>query len=72
MNFGGGFVENAQKKTSEARLRAAKKYSNSKWRPNVYMDKDRKSQIENRIAELGYKSFNEYVTALIDEDIQKK
>ena len=69
MNFEVIFVENAQKKTSEARLRANKKYSNSKWRPNVYIDKDKQELIERWIAEHGYKSFNEYVCALIDKDM---
>lgn len=27
-----------EKRTSEAQLRANKKYSNSKWRPNVYLN----------------------------------
>jgi len=71
MNFGGDFVKNTQKKTSEARLRAAKKYSNSKWRPAIYIDKDMQSDIENRITKLGYRSFNEYVIALINQDMKK-
>ena len=69
MDFEVIFMDNAQKKTSEARLRANKKYSNSKWRPNVYIDKDRQEAIEAWIAEHGYKSFNEYVCALIDRDM---
>lgn len=69
MNFEVIFVENVQKKTSEARLRANKKYSNSKWRPNIYIDKDKQEPIEQWIADHGYKSFNEYVCALIDRDM---
>ena len=69
MNFEVIFVENVQKKTSEARLRANKKYSNSKWRPNIYIDKDKQEPIEQWITEQGYKSFNEYVCALIDRDM---
>jgi len=67
-------VENIQneKKETEAQKRASRKYKNSKWRPNVFINKDRQSEIENRIAELGYKSFNEYVIALIDEDMKRE
>lgn len=74
MNLGGNFVETAQKttqkKTSEARLRASKKYSNGKWRPNVYINMDKREQIESWFKEKGYRSFNEYVIALIDGDIK--
>ena len=69
MNFEVIFVENVQKKTSEARLRASKKYSNSKWRPSVYIDKDKQESIEKWFTDKGYKSFNEYVCALIDKDM---
>ncbi len=47
-------------------------YKNKKWRPGVFINKDRQSDIENRIAELGYKSFNEYVIALINQDMGKE
>lgn len=46
-------------------------YKNKKWRPSVFINKDRQEEIEMRIAEKGYKSFNEYVCALIDEDMAK-
>lgn len=69
MNLGGIFVETAQKKTSEARLRASKKYSNSRWRPNIYIDADKRESIERWFTARGYRSFNEYVTALIDKDM---
>jgi len=73
LNFRGDFVKGAQKnKTSEAQLRASLKYANSKWRPNVFIDKDIQPEIETRIAELGYKSFNEYVIALINQDIKRE
>lgn len=71
MNFGGNFVETAQKKTSEARLRASKKYSNSKWRPNIYFDADKRETIEGWFKAKGYRSCNEYVLALINEDMKK-
>lgn len=72
MNLRGDFVETAQKKTSEARLRASKKYSNSKWRPNIYINANKRESIERWFTEKGYRSFNEYVCALIDEDMKKK
>ena len=59
------------KKTSDAQLRASKKYANSKYRPNVYIDMDKKESIESHFASKGYKSFNEYVITLINEDMKK-
>ena len=64
-------MKNVQKKTSEARLRASKKYSNSKWRPNIYIDTDKREPIERWYTEKGYKSFNEYVCDLIVQDMGK-
>ena len=58
-----------EKKETEAQKRASRKYKNSKWRPNVFIDKDKQEPIEKWIAEHGYKSFNEYVCALIDKDM---
>lgn len=72
MKYGGVFVESAQKKVSDAQLRASKKYANGKYRPNVFMDKDEEPIIKNRMNELGYKTFNEYVGALIEYDMQHK
>lgn len=66
-------MENAQeknRKSTDAQIKAKIKYANSKWRPNVFIDKGKQPEIENRIAELGYKSFNEYVAALIDQDMK--
>ena len=76
MIFGGVFVENAQKenteyKTSEAQRIATKKYANSKWRPNIFIDKDLQPKIEDRIKELGLESFNKYVLKLIRLDLEK-
>lgn len=45
-------------------------YKNKKWRPNVFIDKDKQESIEKWIAEHGYKSFNEYVCTLIDNDMK--
>lgn len=62
-------MKTAQKKTSEAQLRASKKYAGSKWRPNVYIDLERRPQIETWFLAKGYRSFNEYVIALVDKDM---
>ena len=59
-----------QKKSTEAQIRATKKYANSKYRPNVYMDKQKEPIVKERIAVLGYASFNEYVEALIQYDFE--
>lgn len=72
MNFRGDFVENEQigKKETEAQKRASRKYKNSKYRPNVFIDADKRESIERWFTGKGYKSFNEYVCALIDEDMR--
>ena len=44
-------------------------YKNKKWRPSVFIDKNKQEPIERWIADHGYKSFNEYVCALIDKDM---
>lgn len=71
MNFRGDFVKNTQenKKTSDAQLRASLKYANSKWRPNMFIDADKRESIERWFTNKGYRSFNEYVIALINEDM---
>lgn len=55
--------------TYEAQKRATQKYQNSKWRPSVFVDPSKRESIEKWISEHGYKSFNEYVIALIDKDM---
>lgn len=60
-----------EKKETEAQKRASRKYKNSKYRPNVFIDADKRESIEKWFAERGYKSFNEYVIALINEDMGK-
>lgn len=64
-------MENAQKekKETEAQKRASRKYKNSKWRPNVFINKDKQKSIESWFVAKGYKSFNEYVMYLIDRDM---
>lgn len=46
-------------------------YKNSKYRPSVFIDKERQEDIEKHFKSKGYKSFNEYVIDLIDEDMSK-
>lgn len=60
------------KKTSDAQLRASLKYANSKWRPNIFIDADKRELIERWFMDKGYKSFNEYVITLIDKDMGKE
>lgn len=66
-------MHNEQKKQeykySEARIRANQKYANSKWRPNIFIDKELQPNIEKHFKEKGYKSFNEYVIALVLADM---
>ena len=59
-------MEEAQKKVN-----TGIEYKNGKYRPNVFIDKDRQEDIERHFKKKGYKSFNEYVIALIDEDMNK-
>lgn len=47
-------------------------YKNKKWRPSIFIDADKRESIERWFTEKGYKSFNEYVCDLIDEDMGKK
>lgn len=65
-------MENIQKekKETEAQKRASRKYKNSKWRPNIFIDADKRESIERWFTRKGYKSFNEYVISLIDEDMR--
>ena len=44
-------------------------YKNKKWRPGIFIDADKRESIERWFTGKGYKSFNEYVCALIDEDM---
>lgn len=63
-------MEEKKRKSTDAQIKAKLKYANSKYRPNVYIDKDRQEDIEKHFKSKGYKSFNEYVIALIDEDMK--
>ena len=57
---------------TEAQKKATRKYIASQYRPSVYIDRERKEDIEKHFASKGYKSFNEYVIALIDADMSEK
>jgi hypothetical protein len=46
-------------------------YKNKKWRPNIFIDADKRESIERWFTGKGYKSFNEYVCALIDENMKR-
>ena len=46
-------------------------YKNGKYRPSVFIDKERQEDIEKHFRNKGYKSFNEYVIALVNADINK-
>ena len=45
-------------------------YKNRKYRPSIFIDKERQEDIEKLFKSKGYKSFNEYVINLIDEDMK--
>lgn len=45
-------------------------YKNSKYRPNVLIDKDKQELIENHFRSKGFKTFNEYIISLIDRDMK--
>ena len=47
-------------------------YKNGKYRPNVFFEKSMQEDIEKHFRNKGYKSFNEYVIALVGEDMSKK
>ena len=45
-------------------------YKNKKWRPNIFIDADKRESIERWFTDKGYWSFNEYVCTVIDEDMK--
>lgn len=57
-------------KESESQKRATRKYISEQYRPSVYINKERKEEIEKHFKNKGYKSFNEYVIALIKKDME--
>ena len=46
-------------------------YKNGKYRPSVFFDKSMQAEIEKHFREEGYKTFNEYVNALVFNDMSK-
>ena len=46
-------------------------YKNGKYRPSVFFDKSMQIDIEKHFKEKGYKTFNEYVNALVSDDMSK-
>ena len=47
-------------------------YKNGKYRPSVFFDKSMQAEIEKHFRVKGYKSFNEYVNALVIADMSKE
>ena len=45
-------------------------YKNGKYRPSVFFDKSIQIEIEKHFREKGYRTFNEYVNALVLDDIK--
>ena len=46
-------------------------YKNGKYRPSVFIDKERQKDIEKHFRNKGYKSFNEYINELVFDDMSK-
>ena len=47
-------------------------YKNGKYRPSVFFDKSMQAEIEKHFREEGYKTFNEYINALVIADMSKE
>lgn len=72
------FVNVAQKKgdiiegmEERKKINTGIDYKNRKWRPSIFIDADKREPIERWFTGKGYRSFNEYVIVLIDEDMGK-
>ena len=46
-------------------------YKNGKYRPSVFFDKSMQIDIERHFRKEGYRTFNEYVNALVSADMSK-
>ena len=46
-------------------------YKNGKYRPSVFFDKSMQIEIEKHFKKEGYRTFNEYVNALVFDDMSK-
>lgn len=57
-------------KETESQKKATRNYIAKQYRPSVYIDKERQEAIEKHLKNKGYKSFNEYIIALINEDMK--
>ena len=57
------------KESEERKVNTGIDYKNRKYRPSVFIDKERQKDIEKHFRDKGYKSFNEYIIALIDMDM---
>ena len=47
-------------------------YKNGKYRPTVFFDKSMQIETEKHFKEKGYKTFNEYINALVYDDMSKE
>ena len=47
-------------------------YKNGKYRPSVFFDKSIQIEIEKHFRGKGYKTFNEYINALVIADMSKE
>lgn len=59
-------------KETKAQKKATRNYIAKQYRPSVYIDKERQEGIERHFKGKGYRSFNEYVNALVDADMSKE
>lgn len=62
-------METAQNETTEKKFNSGLKYKNSKWRPAVFFDAEKREIIESHFLNKGFKTFNEYVNDLISKDL---
>ena len=54
----------------EKKVNTGINYKNKKYRPSVFIDKERQADIEKHFKSKGFKSFNEYIIALINDDMR--
>ena len=63
-----------ENKTSASQIKASVEYDKRKGNTTIAckVNKEYKSQIEKHYKEKGYKSFNEYIIALVKKDMNKQ
>ena len=61
-----------EKKEEKKKINTGIGYKNGKYRPSVFFDKSKQIGIEKHFKEKGYKTFNEYVNALVCNDMDKE